>query len=223
MNDTRLGGLALVLGAVCSFLTLTFHPAGGGHRVTPAQFEVLIALVIGVHAFAISSLPISFLGGLALSRRIDSPFRLGLLGLTIYGFGLIAALGAATMSGLVTPQILRRMVSHEPGADQWQILMTYTHAINQGFAQVHVIAYSLAILVWSLAILKNRNMPVALAVYGLLAAIAVALAIFSGTLNMELHGFRITTFVQALWFLWAGIVLWRSTSVISPVAATVPV
>jgi hypothetical protein len=221
MNDTRLGGLALILGAICSFLTLTFHPAGGGHRVTPAQFEALIALVIGIHALAISGLPVSFLGALALTRRIDSPFRFGLLGLTIYGFGLIAALAAATMSGLVMPQILRRMVSHDAGADQWQILLTYTHAINQGFAQIHVIAFSLAILAWSAAILKTRNMPVALAVYGLLAATFVVFAIISGVLNMELHGFRITTFVQALWFLWAGVVLWRFAPAVSTAVPTV--
>src|SRR3954470_6007974 len=149
MKDNRLGGLALILGAICSFLTLTLHPGGGGHRVTPAQFEMLIAVIIGVHALALSGLPVSFVGALALTRRIDSTLRLGLLGLTIYGFGLIAALGAATMSGLVMPPILRQMVSKNEGSDQWHTLAAYTHDINQAFAQVHVIAFSVAIFVWS--------------------------------------------------------------------------
>jgi len=212
MNDNRLGGLALILGAISGILTLTFHPGGGGgaHRVTPAQFEVLVAVIIGVHALALCGLPISFIGALALTRRIDSPLRLALFGLTIYGFGLVATMVAATMSGLVTPDILRKMTAHDSATDQWHTLMFYTHAINQAFARVHVIAFSVAISLWSLAILKRPGLPRMLAVYGIVAAVFVVIAIVSGTLNMELHGFRITTLIQALWFLFAGVFLWRS-------------
>src|SRR4051812_43650216 len=102
MKDNRLGAVALICGAVSGIITLTFHPGGGQHRVSPAQFEMLIAIVVGIHALAMCGLPLSFAGALALSRRIDSPFRLELLGLIIYGFGLVAMMGAAAMSGLVT-------------------------------------------------------------------------------------------------------------------------
>ena len=51
MNDNRLGGLALILGALSGIITLTFHPAGGSHHVSPAQFEVLIAVIVGVHVW----------------------------------------------------------------------------------------------------------------------------------------------------------------------------
>src|SRR6266480_3815337 len=103
MNDNRLGGLALILGAVSGIVTLTFHPSGGAHHVTPAQFEVLIAVIVGVHALAIAGLPVSFAGALVLTRRIDSPVHIGVLGLIIYGFGGVAMMAAATMSGFVTP------------------------------------------------------------------------------------------------------------------------
>src|SRR6476620_2640228 len=185
MNDNRLGGLALILGAISGILTLTFHPAGGAHHVTPAQFEMLIAVVVGVHVLALCGLPISFVGALALTRRIDSPLRLAVFGLTIYGFGLVAAMVAATMSGLVTPDILRKMAAHDSASDQWHTLMFHTHAINQAFARVHVIAFSVAISLWSLAILKRPGLPRMLAVYGIVAAVFVVIAIVSGTLNME--------------------------------------
>lgn len=210
MNDNRLGGLALILGAVSGILTLTFHPAGGEHRVTPAQFETLIAVVIGVHALAITGLPVSFAGALALTHRIDSHLRLALFGLIIYGLGLIAVMIAATMSGLVTPDILRQSVSHTAAADQSHSLMAYTHTINQGFARIGTIAFSAAIFLWSIVIVKERAMPVGLGIYGLVSAIAIVIGVVSGRLDLELHGFRIVTLIQAIWFFTAGLFLWKT-------------
>jgi hypothetical protein len=211
MNDNRLGGLALMLGAVSGLVTLTFHPGGGGqHRVTQAQFETLIVVIIGVHAFAITGLPVSFAGALALIRRIDSPLRLALLGLIVYGFGLAAMMAAATISGLVSPDILRQIVARSAASDQWQILMTYNHSINQGFARVGAVAFSVAILLWSLLIVKRRSLPIALGIYGMISAIGVIAALFSGLLDLDLHGFRVITLIEALWFFLAGLFLWKT-------------
>ena len=164
MKDNRLGALALILGAISGIITLTFHPAGGAHHVTPAQFEILIAVVIGVHALAIAGLPFSFLGTLALSRRIDSPNRIALVALVIYGFSLVAIMAAATMSGLVTPGVLRHMVAHDSGSDQWRMLMEYTHSINQGFARIGAVGSSLAIILWSVTVLTGRSLHYALGI-----------------------------------------------------------
>lgn len=211
MNDNRLGGLALMLGAVSGIITLTFHPGGGGqHHVSPAQFEMLIAVIIGVHAFAITGLPVSFAGALALTRRIDSPLRLAVLGLIVYGFGLVAMMAAATISGLVSPGILRQIVAHSAASDQWQTLMTYNHSINQGFACVGTVAFSVAILFWSILIIKRQTLPIALGIYGIISAIAVVVSLFAGLLDLDLHGFRIITLVQAIWFFLAGMFLWRT-------------
>jgi heme A synthase len=221
MNDNRLGGLALILGAVSGLVTLTFHPGGGGHPLTPAQFEMLIGLIIGIHALAITGLPISFAGAVALTRQIESPLRLGLLGLVLYGFGLVAMMAAATLSGLVTPEILRHIVTRSPASDQWQTLMTYNHSINQGFARVGAVSFSIAILLWSILIWKRRILPAALGVYGMVSAIGVLVALFGGLLDLELHGFRIITLVQALWLLVAGVSLWRinESAIPTPVLA----
>jgi hypothetical protein len=209
MNDNRLGGLALILGAISGIITLTFHPAGGQHRVTPAQFEVLIAVIIGVHVLAIAGLPVSFAGALALTHRIDSPLRLALFGLIIYAFGTVAVMAAATMSGLVTPGILRETAGHAAAGDQWHMFMSYTHSINQAFAKIGAVAFCLAILLWSTVILKNRVMPLGLGIYGVLSSIAIVVTILIGKLDVELHGFRVITLAQAIWFVAAGICLWR--------------
>ena len=217
MNHNRLGGIALIVGALFGIVTLTFHPTGGEHRVTAAQFETLIAVTVGVHALAISGLPISFAGALGLSRQINSP--IALFGLIIYGFGCAAVMIAATASGLVTPFLLRQLVSHTGTPEQWHPFLHYNHAINQAFAQIGAIGFSIPILLWSFVSLRNQTLPLALAVYGFVAAIGTVLAIVTGSLSLDLHGFRVITLAQAIWFIFAGIVLWRSAR---PATAPVP-
>lgn len=212
MKDNRLGGIALILGAISGVITLSLHPTGGAHHVTPAQFEKLIALVVGVHVLAITGLPFSFLGTLALSRRIDSPNRIGIMALVIYGFCLVALMGAATMSGLVTPAILRQIVARTAAIDQWRALMDYNHAINQGFAQIGAVGSSVAIVLWSLLIMKHRALPLALGIYGMLLGLVIIVALFAGALQLDVHGFGLITFGQAIWFILAGIFLWRLDS-----------
>ena len=219
MKDNRLGALALILGAISGIITLTFHPAGGAHHVTPAQFEILIAVVIGVHALAIAGLPFSFLGTLALSRHIDSPNRIAIVALVIYGFSLVAIMAAATMSGLVTPGVLRHMVAHDSGSEQWRMLMEYTHSINQGFARIGAVGSCLAIILWSVTILTRRLLHHALGIYGLLVGLAILVALFAGGLDLEVHGFRIITFAQSVWFIIAAILLWRSSATPPPAVA----
>src|SRR3954469_20051517 len=208
MNDNRIGGIALILGALSGIVTLTFHPSGGQHHVTLAQLETLIAVVVGVHALAIAGLPISFAGGLALTRRIDSPLRLALLGLIVYGFGLIAMMGAATMSGLVTPPVLRQMVAPGSGGE-WHTFMNYTHMLNQAFARIGALATSVAIFLWSLLLIRRSPLARILGAYGLLSAACVIVTVIAGRLGLELHGFRIVTLLQAMWFIGAGVLLWR--------------
>ena len=209
MNDNRLGGLALILGAISGIVTLTFHPSGAAHHVTPAQFEFLIAVIVGVHALAITGLPVSFAGALALTRRIDSPMHLAVLGLIIYGLGAVAVMAAATMSGLVTPNILREIVGRTASADQWRTLMSYTHSINQAFARIGAVAFCAAILLWSGEIWKKRTLPLSLAAYGFISSIVILIALIAGQLDLELHGFRVITLAQAIWFVIAGVSLSR--------------
>jgi hypothetical protein len=213
MKDNRLGGVALILGAVSGMITMSLHPVAGAHPITPAQFEKLTALMIGVHALAIAGVPFSFLGALALTRRLDSPGRLALAGLVIYGFGLIAVMIAPAISGLVGTDILRHIIAKGPDREQWRTLMEYNHLINQAFARIFVVASSSAIALWSLLIVKNRALPLAIGLYGLLLGPTVIIAILTG-LSLDVHGFGLIIFSQAIWFIVTGILLMRSIETI---------
>jgi hypothetical protein len=215
MKDNRLGGIALIVGAVSGMITMSLHPVAGAHPITPAQFEKLATLMIGVHVLAIAGVPFSFLGALALMRRLDSPGRLAIAGLVIYSLGLVAVMIAPAMSGLVGTEILRHIVARAADSEQWRTLMAYNFLINQAFAKIFVVASCSAVALWSLTIVKSRVLPVAIGIYGLLLGPVVVIALFSGALSLDVHGFGLVVFSQAIWFIVAGILLLRSKETIS--------
>lgn len=212
MNNNRLGGIALIIGAVSGLVTMSLHPVASAHPLTSAQFERLTGLMIGVHALAIAGIPFSFLGALALTRQLDSPGRLALGALVSYGLGLVAVMIAATMSGLVGPDVFRQIIAQGPERESWQIISKYTFFINQAFAQIFVVASSAAIAGWSLAIVRQRALAAPLGWYGLILAPAVVLAMTTGTLRLDVHGFGLIIFGEAIWFIVAGILLRRAGS-----------
>jgi len=218
MKDNRLGGIALIIGAVSGMITMSLHPVAGAHPITPAQFEKLTTLMIGVHAFAIAGVPFSFLGALALTRWLDSPSRLALAGLVIYGLGLVAVMIAPAMSGLVGTEVLRHIVARGPGYEQWRTLMEYNFLINQAFARIFVVASCAAIVLWSLRIVQSRTLSVAIGIYGLVLSPVVVIAMLTGSLRLDVHGFGLIIFGQAIWFIVVGIILRRSKEISRPLA-----
>src|SRR4029077_2872132 len=97
MKDNRLGAAALIVGALSGMVTMTLHPTTGGHPITPAQFEKIVPLNIGVHALAIAGVPLLFLGALGLCRKLNAPDRLSIAGLVVYSLGLFTVTIAAAM------------------------------------------------------------------------------------------------------------------------------
>ena len=191
-------------------ITMSLHPVAGAHPITPDQFEKIAMFMIGVHVLAIAGIPFSFLGALALTRRLDSPGRIAMTGLVIYGLGLVAVMIAPAMSGLVGTEIIRKMIAHVPGTEQWRTLMEYNFLINQAFAKIFVVASCSAIALWSYMIVKHHAFPIALGIYGLLLGPVLVIAMMTGGLSLDVHGFGLIIFGQAIWFIVAGILLCRA-------------
>src|SRR5205823_559417 len=211
MKDNRLGGIALIIGAVSGIITMAIHPVTGGHPISPAQFETLAPVLIGVHVLALAGIPFLFLGGLALTRLLDSPSRLALTALAIYSLSLIAVMIAPAISGLVGTGILRKLVAQSPGTEQWRIMMDYNYMINQAFDRIFVVASCGAIALWSLMIVKTRALSPAVGIYGLLIGCATVIAVALG-LRMDAHGFGLVIFGEGSWLVIVGCVMMRRRS-----------
>ena len=207
MTDQRRSAIALIAGSAGMIITMIFHPGG---KIAPEQLEQVIRLNIAVHSLALASIPVLLLGAWGLSRRLDGGDRLAWAGLVLFAFASVAVMNAGTLNGLVAPKLMRLIVAATPETrGLWQAMLSYNFQINQAFARVYAVGASLAILVWSMAILRYRTLGLGVGIYGVILGLVTTVAICSGLLTPDRHGFAILIFAQAIWFLLVAEGMWR--------------
>lgn len=207
MNHQQSGGAAWIAGSVLMLVTMSLHPSGHD-LASVATFGHGAFLARATHGLALLSLPLSFLGALALMRRLGTPAST--LGLIFFGHALAAVMLAAIASGLVAPELFAaRLASEGPTSDGFGLLLHYNGELNQACAKVYVLGSALALFLWSLAILRTRAFAAALGWSGVLLALASVLALLSGHLRLDVHGFGAVVLGQAAWMISAGVGLWR--------------
>jgi hypothetical protein len=208
MTDDKKGGIAVIAGSLAGILTMGLHPTVRD-LFAPDRLAPMALLLIGVHALAVASLPVMFLGALALSRRLASPDRLGIAALVVFSFALAAVLVAAVVDGFVVPSLAREIMTTAPPATEgWKIALYYNGFLNQSFARVFLVASSTSIVLWSASILRSRTLARGVAIYGLLVGPAAVIAVVSG-LRLDPHGAGLLILGQSLWFIIVGTLLWR--------------
>jgi hypothetical protein len=191
MRREAAGGWAMIAGAVMGLTTMAFHPTHAGSA----------ALAVGVHSLALAAVPISFYGGWMLTRRLADGGPAAELALAFYALSSAAALLAATVSGLVGPELIARQEALGVAADALRI---YNHALNQAFAKVLVAASSAAIGLWSMEMLRTRRFRRGAGILGCAVAALALLALLSGHLTLDVHGFGAVLLAQAAWLILAG-------------------
>jgi hypothetical protein len=210
MTDTRLGGAAMIAAAVAGILVMAVHPTSHA-LLAPGKFSTVAMLGEAVHIVAIITTPIAFLGALALARHTDSPNRLAITGLAIYGFALAAIMCAAIFSGLVAIPILQKMVEQPQSAAEWEGFAAFSGIVNQGFARIYTILVSIAIALWSVQIVQTRRLPRAAGIYGLVIAPVIFMAVASGHVRLDVHGFGAVVLLQGIWLIAVGAALYRTS------------
>lgn len=208
MTDDRKSALALIAGMTGSIITMAFHPHGA---LSAEQFDNIAWLNVTVHALALFCTPIIFLGTIGLTQRLDSRNRLALSALVFFGFADVAVMIAATASGLLMTGLMHHVHSAAPSmADSYRVALQLIGHINQSFALIFVIASSIAITLWSVAILKGTTFARALGTYGCILGLISILAVVSGHIRLDVHGFGLIVLGQAAWFIIVGVQLWRN-------------
>lgn len=202
MKRDTVNGTLLIASSLSFVLVMMHHPtghgiaAGGGHM---AHVNVL------VHSLALAMTPVMFLGLLGAARRL-APSELAVAAMVGFGFGAVAVMGAAMASGFVATDVMLGKI----GGDE-HALMEYTHAWNQAFARVYVVADSIAIVLLSLAILRTGRIGRLAGVLGLLVGAGILAALTFGV-ALDVQGFGMMTFARAAWMIVLGVMLARGAS-----------
>ena len=182
-------------------VTMTFHPTGGGQPM----------LALAVHALAIAAAPLAFYGGWALTRRLSAGGALAELALAFYGLSAVATLLATAASGFLASDLIAQVaVSQGEARAAAAAVLHYNGAWNQAFARVLVAASSVAIGLWSMEIVRTRLMRRVAGLLGCAVAAATLLALFSGHLTLDVHGFGAVVLGQAIWLIMVGAELRRT-------------
>jgi hypothetical protein len=205
MRRDAISGAALIVGTFSGLVTMALHPTG--HQLM-ADYDRIAPLAIGVHVLALTGLPITFFGALGLTRRLSS--ETATAALVAFGFATIAAMSAAVASGLIAPH-LASWTFHAGTMEQeaCKAVFRYNGEINQAFAKVFVAASSVAILLWSLAILAARTLARAAGVLGCVVGAIGLIGILSGSLRLDVHGFGLVVLAQGVWTLLVGALMTR--------------
>lgn len=211
MTDDRKSGIALITGMAGTIITMALHPTG--HDLTSGNAAFMMQLNVAVHTLALVCVPILFVGALGLTQRLASPNRLALSGLVLFGFAEVAVMIAAAASGLITPGLIHHMSEAGPAAaDTWRAVMALNGHLNQAFALIFTVASSVAIVIWSAAILKSSIFNRALGIYGCILGPLTILGVLSGHVRLNVHGFGLVILGQAIWFITAGVLLCRQST-----------
>lgn len=209
MTDQRKSGIALIVGSLGAIVTMAIHPVGQG-SITVEQANHL-AIMSGIaHSLALVSVLITFLGAFGLARHLASDDRFSFAAIVTFGFACVAIMIAASVSGFIVPNIIKSMLRDDRSyTHQWNIAIQSIFQINQAFSKLYSIGTSLAIVLWSVAALRNGGLSRVLGLYGIVISATITIGISAGHLRLDVHGMAIVAFTQAVWFLFAAVQLYR--------------
>ena len=207
MTEERNGGWALIVGAAMGLVTMAFHPSGAQML---RDFERNAPINVAVHTLALLAVPVTFFGAVALARRLAVSPGLSRFALIVFGMAQIAVMVAAVASGLLATMLVSRILTSTGAeAESARLLLSFSGMLNHAFATVFVVASSIAIGVWSVAMWRARDFPRWLAWLGLLVGSTLVGITLLGRLRLDVHHFGLVVLAQSVWIIGTGITLVR--------------
>jgi hypothetical protein len=206
----RAAGALLIGGSILEIATMAHHPSVHAHDLAAVlvQLRALSAASAWVHGVLIALMLTVFfaLTEFAWQRGITRPaIRAGLIA---YAAGVVAMMGAALVDGFVTPRLA--IMAAGLGAADLSITAQLLHLcilFNQALAHLGAIAMSVAIIAWSLDLLRRAGLERALGVAGMAIGLGCVAALIAGVLQLDVHGMMLVLVLQAAWTIGLGVLL----------------
>jgi hypothetical protein len=174
--------------------------------------ETFGLLAAGVHALALASVGVTSFALVGLTRRLGVERPDVAAAAVAWAMAVMAVICAASFSGFVAPAVAKAIFAAEQ-ADRHVLkqFFDYDGMLNQAFAKFHVVESSVAIVLWSRAMLRT-GFGRALAIVGCVVPAVTVGALVTGRLVMDVHGLAIVEWSQGAWLVWSGVLLIRAQS-----------
>lgn len=186
----RIAGAILLIAAILTIVAMGHHPSG----LESDHAGVTMTLGGIVHATMIVLLAAN-LWGLTIFAVRQGFGGLMLAGILAYGISFMGNLIAALINGFIVPAVAAG-VDHAASSDLFVLLWQS----NQAAATLGIHAASVAFAIWSVFLLRRKRAADSiLGGLGLLAGVALSLALFSGTITLNVDGALVAYGVQAVW------------------------
>jgi hypothetical protein len=200
----KLSGYSLLIGSSLMVLTMLLHPSGGDIQ----HILQISRVAIISHSLGILSTVFTAYGFYGLASAIMTQSRISFLGLSFAGFALVAVLLAALLNGLVLPMyVMQQSGIAEENLEMVKLIINYGITINAALDYVFIAGYSIAMLIWSIGMLRAGKFSNWLGIWGItLVGISVAAALFQ--LNfISVTGFTVYVIGIVSWIVSAAIIL----------------
>jgi len=182
----------MIVAAVVSIIALSHHPSVHGHGAANllAQMARLRASDEVVHAIAIAAAGTQLAGLVVFSLRRGLRKATVVAALVAYAIGTGTIVAAAVIDGFLIPGIAVRTDFASAGAAETALaLVRFAVIAVQACTKVALVAMAVAIVLWSVDIVRGTVAVRATATVGFVAGAAMlAIALFGGWISAHVVG-----------------------------------
>jgi hypothetical protein len=213
-NSTFIAGSILLGITFLAVVAMAHHPRGVATSDVEHAMEHLAGLsraTAVVHGGLIASMLLTLhcLAEFASHRGFARPLIRS--GAIAYTAGVLVMIGAALVSGFVTPNVASLMPHDTPVDLQvGRQLLILCGILNQACADSGAVAMSVGIALWSLDLLRDRGPSRAIGSFGLLVGIVPIVALLTGAIRLDVRGMFDVVLLQAAWYLAIAALLLRA-------------
>ena len=186
-------------GSLLMALVMTHHPTGHGDSLPGAvqgvmQVSGLNAMVHGALLAIIGLLAVGYAG---FADGLAQP-RLARAGRLAYFAGALAMSVAGLTNGFIAPGLIKALASAGEVAAAKPVLAALWQ-LNQAFAAAGVVAIGVAVVLWSVALIRQGGLGRWIGAAGGMVNAALLVALIGGWLVLDVHGFGLFVLIQAIW------------------------
>lgn len=211
MPEPRAYGIILIVGSLLAFGGMSLHPSGGG-----APLEMVRRIIqsgsfnAAVHGFLMAVYLLLVLGFFGFSRWLGGNRPLVQAGFIAYVAGAFAGIAAAISAGFVMRSIALGYTDAGPGQeDLVRNAFRVAGAFNYAWGRMWMLAISIAVLLWSIALLRRESPARLVALFGIAVGGVGTIGFVTGLISLSIMAVLGVIAGHTLWSVAAGWLLVR--------------